>query len=381
MNDQDRVQQKSFTIAQAEGHGDVHATDGHGAADAHAPADPHATDAHAAEAHSEGREAEAHAAAAHDDHGHGGHGEHAKSEAYPIPHAPPNIYELFTAATAKHDDHGHGEHAEHAHHGPFYLDFLFSMFYAVTFIFVVSRVTRRLSVTRPSRAQSFFEMIFEGVYNFFGSVIGMEHARKYMPFLGTLFIYIWLNNFAGAIPLLKSPTGHFETTIALGICAFFYINASLLKAGGIGHYLWHLAGSPASAVQWVFSPLIFCLELVGVFVRPISLSLRLFGNIMGEDRLVGTFLGLGMVIATVIFGTQTPVIGVPLHFPFFFLLLLGSTIQATVFTLLATVYIGMSLPHDHDHDHEHEHEEGHEAHKAHGHGHAETREMASAGAH
>lgn len=373
MNDQEIIETKTFVIAQAD------ASSGHGDAHAAAPAaESHSAEAHAAPAAAE-HSGDAHAAVA-------GHEAAAKAEEYPIPEAPPNIYDLIAAAGAKPGAHEGGHGGEEAHHGPFFVDGLFSAFYGLIFILVVARVTRRLSVTRPSRAQSFLEMLFEGIYNFFGSIIGMEHARQYMPFLGTLFIYIWLNNFAGAIPLLKSPTGHLETTAVLGFCAgFIFVNYNLLKAGGLKYYLWHLAGSPKSGVEWFFSPLIFLLEALGVFVRPVSLSLRLFGNIMGEDRLVGTFLGLGMLIASIVLGTSTPMIGVPLHFPFIFLLLLGSTIQATVFTLLTSVYIAMALPHDHDHGHDEEHARGeaeghHHSEQSHG-GHPAKRELATAAAH
>jgi F-type H+-transporting ATPase subunit a len=86
----------------------------------------------------------------------------------------------------------------------------------------------------------------------------------------------------------------------------------------------------------------------------VSLSLRLFGNIFGEDKLLASILGIGMLIVAAIAGTPHPPVGVPLHLPFFFLVVLLSTIQATVFSLLAAIYIVLFLPHD-----AHGHEETH----------------------
>src|SRR5690606_23110147 len=135
----------------------------------------------------------------------------------------------------------------------------------------------------------------------------------------------------------------------------FYLIFYGIRDGGLGHFLWHMAGSPKDLVGWLISPVLFVLEIVGNLAKPLSLSLRLFGNIMGEDILMGVFLLLGIMMAGAM--VPEPIIGVPLHLPFMFLVLLGSTIQALVFSLLAAIYIAMVLPH---HDHEHEHEGAHE---------------------
>ena len=99
--------------------------------------------------------------------------------------------------------------------------------------------------------------------------------------------------------------------------------------------------------------------------KPISLSLRLFGNIFGEDTLMATMVLLGAGISFSLTGGQAFVPGLPLQVPFYFLGLLSCTIQALVFTLLATVYIALWLPHEH---HDAAHGAGHEAaHPAQGH--------------
>jgi len=106
------------------------------------------------------------------------------------------------------------------------------------------------------------------------------------------------------------------------------------------------------------SPLFFVLHIIGELAKPVSLALRLFGNILGEDILLGAFLMMGLMVTAAIGGDHLPAWspGIPLHFPFLFLVLLTSTIQALVFSLLTTIYILLVLPHDEHHD-----EAGHEA--------------------
>lgn len=304
------------------------------------------------------------AAAAHGEHGdghgeeHGAHGEAHGKEKYEVPDALPNIYTLatafFTEDKGHHDDHGGGHH-----YRPWWLNPSFSIFYAILIVAVCAAITRKLSITKPGKAQVALEGLFSGLANFFGEIVGPENIRKYVPFLGSLWLFILLNNYFALIPFFKSPTAYFETTAGLGFCVFIYVNYHGMKAGGVGHYFWHLCGAPVNAVGWIMAPLMFVLELVGTFVKPTSLALRLYGNIFGEDKLLAIFLGLGMSIAAITLNTPTPIVGIPLHLPFLFLSVLLGTIQATVFAMLAAVYIALLLPH---HDHEHEHEEAHAAH-------------------
>jgi len=101
--------------------------------------------------------------------------------------------------------------------------------------------------------------------------------------------------------------------------------------------------------MWLMSPLMLVLEVLGELIKPISLSLRLFGNIMGEDILLGVFAMLGILITGALLrpvGIEHVWLGIPLHFPFLFLAALTSTIQALIFSLLSCVYILLMLPHD-----------------------------------
>lgn len=215
--------------------------------------------------------------------------------------------------------------------------------------------------SRPGRLQVAVEMFVEGLSNFYTGIVGKEH-RKHVPFLCSLFLFIWLNNLTALVPMMAPMTAAYWNTITLAMIVFVYFIFYGIKDGGLGHFIWHMAGSPNDVVGWVVSPFIFFLELVGTLAKPLSLSLRLYGNILGEDILLGVALMLGMLMATAI--TPEPIIGVPLHLPFMFLVLLGGTIQAFVFTLLSAIYLSMVLPH-----HDHEHDEEHGAEKQH---HGET---------
>lgn len=220
--------------------------------------------------------------------------------------------------------------------------------FALTTLLLVSTLLLRGAAKRemiPGPFQNAIEYIVESFYNFIEGILGHE-ARVYVPFLGTLFLYIWFMNLSGLIPLWKAPTSMFETTLALAIVVFIYVHSIGLRRLGIKGYLFHLIGSPGDAIGWALVPLMLPLHIVAEIARPVSLSLRLFGNIMGEDVLIAVFTWLGVMSLSAI---HSP-IGIPLEFPFIFLGLLLSTIQALVFTLLSTIYISQMLPHAEEHE-------------------------------
>jgi len=222
----------------------------------------------------------------------------------------------------------------------------------LTAIFFIS-LSKDLNSRKPSRKQMVAELIIGYLYDLFTQIIGPT-ARRYTPFLGSLFLFILLNNLFGLVPLGHASTSAFNTTtFALGLITFFFVQTVALKENGLLGYLHHMAGSPKTGMDWGFSLLLFPLHLLGELIKPVSLALRLFGNIFGEEALVATMVGLGILI-THAFVDASLMPGIPLQFPFYFLGLLSSTIQALVFTLLATVYIALWLPHvDHDEQHGH----------------------------
>lgn len=320
---------------QAQHHDDHPVAEQHDTAHATGHATDHAIDAHEMDAHAADAHGEEHGDAHGEEHGEG-HGN--------IPHMANLIAFLQPILPAVVADSLSD-----------FVDPFFSLIVMVVLAFVFAGVARNLSARKPGRLQMAIEMLVGGLYGLFETVIGPT-ARRYTPFLGSLFIFIWINNLFGMVPLGHAATSSFNTTtFALGLMTFVYVQFHALRLNGIGGYLHHLAGSPRTAMDWGFSLLLFPLHVLGELIKPVSLSLRLFGNIFGEDTLVATMVILGYLLMGLIPGYDSVgfLPGLPLQVPFYFLGLLSCTIQALVFTLLATVYIALWLPHD---DH---HAEGH----------------------
>jgi len=220
-----------------------------------------------------------------------------------------------------------------------WVNVIFAFGVGLFFVAVSMRVYAKRQMI-PGPFQNAIEMLVEGMYNFLYSVLGKE-AKRYTPYLGTLFFYILVMNFLGLVPLGHAPSTSINITASLAICTFLYAQYTGFRRLGWTKYWDHMLGEPRSTVSWVISPLILVIHLIGEVAKPLSLALRLFGNITGEDILVAAFVALGLM-ALSFFGSP---IGLPLNVPFILLGLLLSTIQALVFALLSTVYILMMLPH------------------------------------
>lgn len=175
--------------------------------------------------------------------------------------------------------------------------------------------------------RNIFELLVEGLGSLADQIIG-HGGKTYVPLLSTFFIFILASNLLGLVPGFGPPTSDFDITFALGVVSFLIFNYYGFKEQGMG-YLKHFAG-PMLAL----APLIFTLEIVGVFVRPVSLGLRLFGNMSGDHLVLEIFTDLTKV-------------GVPVIF--YFLGTLVSVVQAFVFTLLTLIYIALSVAHDEGH--------------------------------
>jgi len=207
---------------------------------------------------------------------------------------------------------------------------------------LVLALTRNLKLI-PGRAQGALELLITGLDDVVQGVMGAR-GRVYTPFLGTLFIYIFISNLFGLIPLQNSPMSFLTTVAPIAICVFLYVQWIGITQNGILGYLHHLCGSPQDIFGWLVAPLMFPLHVLGEFIKPLSLSFRLYGNVMAGHILLAVFLGLGVQMLKPL---HVP-FGFPLHFPFLFLEILVGVIQAFVFTLLSTVYISMMLPHEHE---------------------------------
>lgn len=200
----------------------------------------------------------------------------------------------------------------------------------------------RNSALIPQKFQNGLEFFIEGFRDFIVGILGKD-GEKYVPFLGTLFIYILVMNWFVLIPLMKSPSASINVTAGLAITVFILVQYLNIKNYGIRGFLYHLAGSPKDGIGWAMVPLMLPIEILTQVTRPLTLALRLFGNVLGEDILIGVFALFGVAVLSSI---EAP-IGVPLQLPFMFLALLTGLMQAGVFTLLSTVYILLSQPNHH----------------------------------
>jgi len=213
-----------------------------------------------------------------------------------------------------------------------------SLFFSILVASLISLVFyfgSRKNTLVPSKFQNFLEWVVESLQNFILDVLGPE-GKKFVPFLGTLFIYILSMNWMVLVPFMKAPSSSFNITIALAICVFARAQYLNIKNWGFFGFLYHMAGSPKGAIEWAMVPLMFPIEVLTQITRPFTLALRLFGNVIGEDILIGVFALFGAILLY-------PVL-LPLQIPFMFLALLTSLMQALVFTLLSTVYILLSIP-------------------------------------
>lgn len=228
-----------------------------------------------------------------------------------------------------------------------WVDVIFGLLTTIVLASIVTRVYARREMI-PGKLQNFLELLVEGLYNFIHSILGKD-TRRYIPLLGTLFLYILINNLWGILPLGHSPSTSLEITLSMAIVVFFVVQYTAIKRTGLLHYADHLIGSPRGKIMWIMSPLLIpifiIVHVVGEFAKPASLALRLFGNITGEDILVAAFVGLGIMALSF---AHSP-IGLPLNVPFILLGLLLSTVQALVFTLLSTIYILLMIPADEGH--------------------------------
>jgi F-type H+-transporting ATPase subunit a len=177
--------------------------------------------------------------------------------------------------------------------------------------------------------KNFFEIISESLYGLTVSVLGEHEAPRYFPLVGTLFLFIFTSNLLGLIPGLLPPTDNLNTTLALGLFVFIYYNYAGIRENGLIKHLKHLLG-PVWWLAWLMLPI----ELVSHIARPISLALRLRGNIMGDHMVLGIFNGLVPYIVPMIFYT----LGIFVSF-----------VQAFVFCLMTMVYISLATAHDEGH--------------------------------
>jgi len=186
----------------------------------------------------------------------------------------------------------------------------------------------------PGRLQAAAELIVSGLDDFVCGIMG-PRGTKFTPFIGTLFIYILFMNLSGLIPFMKASTASWSTTMALALCVFFYVQYTAIRELGFLGYLDHLAGKQRGVLAFtVIMPLfMLILHILTELIRPISLSLRLRGNIWGDEVLIALLAGFGIK-------------GLPLLIFNMMMGMLASIVQAAVFCLLTTIYLALVLNHE-----------------------------------
>ena len=185
--------------------------------------------------------------------------------------------------------------------------------------------------------RNLIEVILESLYGQMKQIIGPDCAR-YFPVLSTFALFILTANLLGLIPGFSPPTDNWNTTFACGIYVFLYYNWHGLRTQGL-HHIAHMANPIGQWWGWFLAPLMFPIELVSHLTRPFSLGVRLAANMVGDHAVLLGFLSLVPVL-------------VPL--PFMVLGLIVSIVQALVFVLLSTIYIGLSVSVSHADDAHHD---------------------------
>lgn len=211
-----------------------------------------------------------------------------------------------------------------------------------------------------------------------------DRTDRFMPFLWTLFFFILVNNLLGLIPLLDvvavinpamvhdehrsiiggTSTQNLAVNAVLAACCFVVINLAGIRELGVKGYLQHLtAGAP-----WFVWPLMVPIEIMGTFIKPVALTIRLFANMTAGHILMATlFMFVGMSLkAGLLIGAPVTVISSIAATAIYFLETFVAFLQAFVFMFLTTVFISQLSHHgDHDHDHDHAHEGDHHGHDHH----------------
>jgi len=215
-------------------------------------------------------------------------------------------------------------------------DTIYSVIIALLIAAAVYLGTRRMRIV-PGRFQNFLELLFGGIDDFVVSVLG-HRGRRHVPFLGTLFIYVFVMDLFSLVPFFKSPVSNWSVTLALALCVFVYVQFTAFKELGALGYLDHLASRPRGFLAWsiIMPVMLFGMHIIAELVRPITLSLRLRTNIWGEDLILSMLTHLGLE-------------GLPLLFAMTLLALMTAVVQAVVFSLLAMVYLALVTNHEEAH--------------------------------
>ena len=173
--------------------------------------------------------------------------------------------------------------------------------------------------------RNLFEMLSDTIFNLMASVMGEKSARRYLPLIGTLFLFILFSNLLALIPGFLPPTDTLKTNLALSVLVFLLTHVFGVREHGL-KYFKHFMG-PVWWLAWLMIPI----EIVSHIARPISLAMRLLGNIAADHAVVLAFFAIMPLLVPV---------------PFLIMGVFVSVVQAVVFSLLSTVYISQAVAHE-----------------------------------
>jgi F-type H+-transporting ATPase subunit a len=230
-----------------------------------------------------------------------------------------------------------GFHLDPAHAVPDYL--VMSLIVLIILTALCLAMRSRLQVENPGTMQILLEDAVGFMNGVLTEYIGPKGTR-FLPLVGTVALFIFTANMIGKVPGLMSPTANINVTLGCAITVWLYYHIMGVREQGLGAYLKHFAVMPGAPLA--IAPLILIIELISHVSRVMSLSLRLFGNVFGEEMVVA-------VIASIV-----PFVA-PL--PFLVLGVITGTLQAFIFMLLTVIYLASAVHTDHEHN-GHEHEAG-----------------------
>lgn len=210
------------------------------------------------------------------------------------------------------------------------LTYLIHFVLVLAIILILAKAATSKMQLVPKGVQNIMEMFLEGVLNMGKDTLGSkEAAAKYVPFVATLGLVVFVSNMIGIIPGFEAPSASLNLTLPLAIIVFFYYHYEGIKTQGVVKYFKHFFG-PVKMI----APLMFVVEVISHFSRIVSLSFRLFGNIKGDDLFLGVILALVPFVA-------------PL--PPYFLLTFMACLQTFVFMILTYVYIASAIALEEEH--------------------------------
>jgi F-type H+-transporting ATPase subunit a len=179
--------------------------------------------------------------------------------------------------------------------------------------------------------RAIFEGLGDMVFGLLEGVMGAKNAKKYLPFLGSFFVFILFSNLISLVPGFRAPTDTLKTNVGLAVCIFLATHILGFKEHGL-HYLVQFTGHlPLKSPLVILVPLMVVIEVISHLIRPVTLSIRLMANMFADHAVVSVFFALVPFLVPV---------------PLMLLGIFVSVVQALVFTLMSATYISLAVAHE-----------------------------------